>query len=246
MKLPTDSHPAVRTHSLYDVQERIDYFESKTLPDDHEKGTHSSADTPSLSPIVAVVSNPSSTSSAETLQSVIANTLQQTFCKAESYGSALSRTMMHSTIDEHSASKRRSLSSGNIFASNEQKRFNRYCSSLSKRVRTCSLSNHLTMAITAITSFSEEQPTDAQETNSIDFENTYFYPEETTRLDDGLSLTTITSNIPVRRTNRNRDASVCSDTTVFQSDIDENSEAAAPALQQYGDTYDILMPADSQ
>ncbi|UJR23180.1 hypothetical protein I4U23_026199 [Adineta vaga] len=232
MKLLIDSQPIIRTHSLYDVQERIDYFENKNHIDDNENKTQEK-----------VLSNPSS---AETLQSVIANTLQQTFIKGESYGSALSRTMMNASIHEQSIGKRRSLSSGNIFASNEQKRFNRYCSSLSKRVRTCSLSNHLTMAITATTSFSEEQPTEQQETNSVDFENTYFYPEETTRLDDGLSLTTITSNIPIRLTNQQHDASVCSDTTVFQSDTDDNSEPIIPAVKEYGDSYDIVMTSDPQ
>ncbi|CAF1672758.1 unnamed protein product [Adineta ricciae] len=230
MKLLFDSQPTVRTHSLHDVQERIDYFENKNHLDDAEKKAQDK-----------VLLN---SSSAETLQSVIANTLQQTFSKGESYGSALSRTMMNSSANEHSISKRRSLSSGNIFGSNDQKRFNRYSSLLSKRVRTSSLSNHLTMAITAITSFSEEQPTEPQETNSIDFENTYFYPEETTRLDDGLSLTTITSNIPARLTHQQHDISVCSDTTVFQSDTEDNSEAITQAVKDYGDTYDIIMPID--
>ena len=101
---------------------------------------------------------------------------------------------MNSTTAGHFTGKRRSLSSSHLVSS-DQKRSNRYCSSLSKRTRTYSLSNHSTMAITATTSFSEEQTTEPQETTSIDYENTYFYPEETTRLDDALSLTTITSNI---------------------------------------------------
>jgi hypothetical protein len=100
------------------------------------------------------------------------------------------------------------------------------------------------MAITATTSFSEEQPSEPQETNSIDYENTYYYPEETTRLDDALSLTTITSNIQAKITNTQHDASVCSDTTIFQSDTDENSEAMPSAVKQYGNTYDINMATD--
>ncbi|CAF1451694.1 unnamed protein product [Adineta steineri] len=237
MKLLIGQQPTVRTHSLHDVQERIDYFENKKLIDDNEHKLQEK-----------VLSNPSSTSSAETLQSVIANTLQQTFFNGESYGSAVSRTMMNSTNgnNNQSIAKRRSLSSGNLFASNEQKRFNRYSSSLSKRVRTYSLSNHLTMAITAITSFSEEQPTEPQETMSMDYENTYFYPEETTRFDDGLSLTTITSNIPAKITNTQHDTSVCSDTTVFQSDTDENSDVMISAVKHYGNTYDINMTPDLQ
>ncbi len=194
--------------------------------------------------IYTVLSHPSSISSAETLQSVIANTLQQTFLHNESYGSTLSRTMMNSTIGDHLIGKRRSLSGSHFVSSNDQKRCNRYYSSISKRVRTYSLSNHSTMAITATTSFSEEQPSEPQETNSIDYENTYYYPEETTRLDDALSLTTITSNIQAKITNTQHDASVCSDTTIFQSDTDENSEAITSTVKQYGNTYDINMATD--
>ena len=36
MKLLFDSQPTVRTHSLYDVQERIDYFENKNHLEDAE------------------------------------------------------------------------------------------------------------------------------------------------------------------------------------------------------------------
>ncbi|CAF4483007.1 unnamed protein product, partial [Rotaria magnacalcarata] len=76
------------------------------------------------------------------------------------------------------------------------------------------------MAIAATTTFSEEHNTEHQETNSNDLENTYFYPEETTRLDDGISLTTITSNFPVKIKNAQHDVSVCSDTAVSQSDTE--------------------------
>lgn len=151
---------------------------------------------------------------------------------------------MNSTIGDNCIGKRRSLSGSHIISANDQKRYNRYCSSLSKRVRTYSLSNHSTMAITATTSFSEEQPTELQETTSIDYENTYFYPEETTRLDDALSLTTITSNIQAKINNTQHDISVCSDTTIFQSDTDENSEAMPITVKQYGDIYDINMSND--
>ncbi|CAF4368451.1 unnamed protein product, partial [Rotaria magnacalcarata] len=75
----------IRTYSLYDVQDRIDYFEKKKLTDDHENNSKEKT-----------VSHPSLATSSETLQSVIANTLQQTFFNHESYGSALSRTMMNS------------------------------------------------------------------------------------------------------------------------------------------------------
>ncbi len=149
-------------------------------------------------------------------------------------------------MNSATTSKRRSLSSSHIISSNDQKRLNRYCSLLSKRVRTYSLSNHSTMAITAATSFSEEQITEPQETTSIDYENTYFYPEEITRLDDALSLTTITPNMPRKRTNTQFDISVCSDTNVSQSDMDENSEGITPAMTQYGDTYHIHMGTDLQ
>ncbi len=168
------------------------------------------------------------------------NTLQQTFLKNETYGSALSRTMMNSAT----TGKRRSLSSSQIITSNDQKRSQRYCSLISKRVRTYSLSNHSTMAITATTSFSEEQTTEPQETTSMDNENTYFYPEETTRLDDVLSLTTITPNIQPKITDNQQDLDVCSDTTVSQSDTDDNSEGISSSVRQYEDTYHINMGSD--
>jgi hypothetical protein len=153
--------------------------------------------------------------------------------------------MRNSAITGHFIGKRRSFSSSQLVSFNDQKRTNRYCSSLSKRVRTYSLSNYPTMSITATTSFSEEQTTEPQETTSIDYENTYFYPEETTRLDDALSLTTITSNIQVKTTNTQHDISVCSD-TILQSDTDENSEVITPIVRQYGETYDINMSTDLQ
>ncbi len=135
--------------------------------------------------------------------------------------------------------KRRSLSSSQIISSNDQKRSQRYCSLISKRVRTYSLSNHSTMAITATTSFSEEQTTEPQETTSIDYENTYFYPEETTRLDDALSLTTITPNIQTKITDTQQDLDVCSDTTASQSDIEDNSEEITHTVKKYRNTYHI-------
>ncbi|CAF3473427.1 unnamed protein product [Rotaria sp. Silwood1] len=238
MKLLIEQQPTIRTYSLYDIQERINYFEKKkTITDDIENISKDK-----------ILSNPSlSSTSAETLQSVIANTLQQTFFNHESYGSALSRTMMNSRINDNFLGKRRSLSTSYLICSNDQKCSNPYYSSLSKRVRTYSLSNHSTMAMTATATFSEEQNTDLQETNSNDYENTYFYPEETTRLDDALSLTTITSNVQAKITNTQHDASVySSDTTVFQSDTDDNSEAVKPIVQQYYNTNDINTPTNLQ
>ncbi|CAF4373402.1 unnamed protein product [Rotaria sp. Silwood2] len=238
MKLLIEQQPTIRTYSLYDIQERINYFEKKKIiTDDIEKISKEK-----------ILSNPSLLStSAETLQSVIANTLQQTFFSHESYGSALSRTMMNSTINDNFLGKRRSLSTSHLVGSNDQKPSNRYYPSLPKRVRTYSLSNHSTMAITATATFSEEQNTELQETNSNDYENTYFYPEETTRLDDVLSLTTITSNFQAKITNTQHDASVySSDTTVFQSDTDDNSEVIKPVVKLYNNKNDINMSTDLQ
>lgn len=205
MKLLIDQ----QSPTICDIQERINYFEKKKLPENDDNNSKEQT----------------------TLQSVIANTLQQTIFKTETYGSALSRTMMNSATTGQFNGKRRSLSSSHAVSSNDQKRSNRYCSLLSKRVRTYSLSNHSTMAITAQTSFSEEQLTEPQEITSIDYENTYFYPEETTRLDDILSLTTITPNLQPKLTN---DISICSDTTVFQSDTEEISEGI---IKTYNDIY---------
>lgn len=181
----------------------------------------------------------SSSSTDETLQTVLANTLQQTFLRNESYGSALSRTMMNSTVN--STNKRRTYSSSQILSSNDSKRSTRYCSLLSKRVRTYSLSNHATMAIAATTSFSEEQTTEPHETTTMDYENTYFYPEETTRLDDALSLTTITPNLLLQPT---KEIDICSDTTVSQSDSEDTSEELTPIIKQYNHTY-VINPESS-
>ena len=92
------------------------------------------------------------------------------------------------------------------------------------------------MAITATTSFSEEQTTEPQETTTMDYENTYFYPEETTRLDDVISLTTITPNLFLKTT---KEIDFCSDTTVSQSDSEETSEELTPIVKQYDHTYVI-------
>lgn len=219
MKLLIEQQPPpIQTYSLHDIQDRINYFEKKKSLENEQ---------PTI----------------DTLQSVIANTLQQTIFKTESYGSALSRTMMNSATTGQLNGKRRSLSSSHVVSSNDQKRSNRYCSLLSKRVRTYSLSNHSTMSLTAQTSFSEEQITEQQEITSIDYENTYYYPEETTRLDDVLSLTTITPNIQNKLPN---DTSICSDTTIFQSDTDEISEGILPFIKQYDDVYPINMSNDLQ
>ena len=51
--------PSIRTYSLYDIQDRIDYFEKKTSFDE------------------------------ETLENLLLNTFHQTYLRAESYGSAL-------------------------------------------------------------------------------------------------------------------------------------------------------------
>ena len=236
--------PIIRTYSSYDVQDRIDYFEKKKQFENQcqENGKNNEAklnfqkkpsNISSLSFQVlahSLSSSSSTTTNDETLQTVLANTLQQTFLRNESYGSALSRTMMNST-----ANKRRTFSSSQIPSSNDPKRSStRYSSLLAKRVRTYSLSNHGTMAITAITSFSEEQTTDLQETTTLDFENTYFYPEETTRLDDALSLTTITPNLLLKTM---KEVDICSDTTVSQSDSEDTSDELTPIIKQYDQTY---------
>ena len=240
MKLLIEQQPIIRTYSLYDVQERIDYFEKKKILDEEieNKGKNHIRKAylhySKFSRQVLV----NSSSSGDTLQAVIAHTLQETFGKTESYGSALSRTMMNSA----NTGKRRCLSSSQMVSSNDQKRSQHYSSHLAKRTRTYSLCNHSTMAITATTSFSEEQTTEAQEITSVDYENTYFYPEETTRLDDVLSLTTITPNIQMKTINPQHDLDVCSDTTVSQSDTEDTFEGMTPAVQE----YQINMRSDLQ
>ena len=82
------------------------------------------------------------------------------------------------------------------------------------------------MAITAMTSFSEEH------TNSIDNDNTYFYAEETSRFDDLFSLTTITSNMAREFNTTQQDTSIHSDTNLFQSDTDDLSEVIAPSFSR--------------
>ncbi|CAF0972859.1 unnamed protein product [Adineta steineri] len=107
-----------------------------------------------------------------------------------------------------------------------EKQFNHICSSLSKRIETYSLSNHSTMAITATTNFSEEQ------TNTIEYDNTYLSSEEITRLDDISSLTTITSNLS-KEFSFEQNTSVYLDTTICNSDIDEISEEMTSDIKQY-------------
>ena len=167
MKLLEQATPAIRTYSLYDIQDRIDYFEKKTSID-------------------------------ETFETLLLNTFHQTYLRAESYGSALSRTLMNAKT-----------------------------SSIGKRVRAYSLSHQPTMVITATTTFSEEPtPRTTHETVSADGENTYFYPEETTRLDEIISLTSITSDSEkkTRRSSVQPDLSVCSDTILSASDTEESSQ----------------------
>lgn len=187
------------------------------------------------------MSDPSSSLSADTLESVLANTLQQTYRRRESYGSALSRALMSSS--SKTSSKYRSLSSSHLAMINDQRRSNpsRYCSLIGKRVRAYSLSNQSTMAMTATASFSEEALTEPQETMTMDYENTYFHPEETTRLDDIISLTTITSNMERKLVNTQHEFSVCSDTTVFQSDTDESSDLIIPIIKNSCNTLDIQL-----
>jgi hypothetical protein len=166
-----------------------------------------------------VSTDPSSSLSIKTLQSVLANRFQQTFI-----------------INKNLIDQPRSFSPSDLIPSADENQFNHFCSSLSKRVRTYSLSNHQTMAISASTSFSEEQ------TNSIDYDNTYFYLEETSRLDDVSSFTTITENIPTELNITQQDTSVYSDTTVLQSNIEGIPEARTSAVKQ----YDINMSYDIQ
>ncbi|CAF1116758.1 unnamed protein product [Rotaria sordida] len=171
------------TYSLYNNQERIKFFQNNQLID-----------------------NQASSSSIETLQSVLEKTF---FTNKISY-----------TIN-------------NNYFINKSENFstNHYCSSLSKRIQTYSLSNHSTMAITAITSFSEEQ------TNSFDYDNTYFYPEEINKLDDISSLTTITSYLPMELNTIEHDTSVYSDMTSFCSDSDDISESIIFDIQQNKNSY---------
>ena len=110
------------------------------------------------------------------------------------------------------------LLSSYINSSLNEKQFNQLCSSLTKRIQACSLSHHTTMAITATASFSEEQ------TNSVEYENTYLSSEDTSRSDDVSSLTTITSNLPKQVSSLEPCTSVYADTTILNSDIDEISE----------------------
>ena len=45
MKLLLEQQPTIRTYSLYDVQERIDYFEKKKFFDDLENNTKEKGET---------------------------------------------------------------------------------------------------------------------------------------------------------------------------------------------------------
>ncbi|CAF4935046.1 unnamed protein product, partial [Rotaria socialis] len=152
--------------------------------------------------------NIDSSSSSETLQSV----LERTFFTKE-----ISNAINKSFINN----------SENLISSIDKNQFNQYCSSLAKRIESYSLSNHSTMAIAALTSFSEEQ------TNSLDYDNTYLYAEEISRLDDISSFTTVTSNLTKTLNTIEQDASVCSDTAIIHSDADDISESISFNIQQY-------------
>lgn len=117
--------------------------------------------------------------------------------------------------------------SESLVLSFDKNQFNNFRSSISKRIETYSLSNHSTMAITAMTSFSEEQ------TNSLDYDNTYFYGEDISKLDDISSFTTVTSNLPKILTNLEQDTSVYSDITIFHSDTEDTTESISVDIQQY-------------
>ena len=105
----------------------------------------------------------------------------------------------------------------------------RYSSSVAKRISsTGSLSHpHSTLIITSIGNFSEEM------SQSIDCENTYLYPEETSRIDDIFSLTSITPNIV-------REIQLHPADSFFPSDTDDTSEAITSAVQPYGDLSVVL------
>jgi uncharacterized protein (DUF1810 family) len=104
---------------------------------------------------------------------------------------------------------------------------------------TYSLYNHSTMVMTAMASLSEEL------SNSIDYDNTYLYSEETSRFDDIISLTSITSNVIREFQATPQDTSLHSDMNVFQSDTDDTSEAVTSAVQSYGDGDQLDLRSDS-
>lgn len=116
--------------------------------------------------------------------------------------------------------------------------YSRY-SSVAKRISSNSngsLSHpHSTLIITGIVNNLSEDMS-----HSIDYENTYLYPEETSRIDDIFSLTTITSNI-IRDIQPNQyNTSLHSDNQLIQSDTDDTSEAITSAVQPYGDLSIVL------
>ena len=173
-----------------------------------------------------VSKDPSLSSSSSTLQSVLAHTFPRALLGESSSAHSVSTENMTSTFDRHYVDQHDGLSTSFLVSSLDRDPFHHLCSSIAKRIETYSLSTHQTMAITAMTSFSEEQ------TNSIDNDNTYFYAEETSRFDDLLSLTTITSNMPREFNTTQLDTSIHSDTNLFQSDTDDVSEVIAPSFSR--------------
>ncbi|CAF0803049.1 unnamed protein product [Rotaria sp. Silwood1] len=161
-----------------------------------------------------------SPSSIETLQSV----LEKTF---------FTNKISNSIHNNDFINKSDNFSTNHFVSTISHNQFNTNCSLLSKRIQKYSLSNHSTMAITAITSFSEEQ------TNSFDYDNTYLYPEDINKLDDISSLTTITSHLPMELNAIEQDTSVYSDMTSFRSDIDDISESITFDVQQNNITSDM-------
>ena len=85
--------------------------------------------------------------------------------------------------------------------------------------------------------------------NSLDYENTYLYSEETSRFEDILSLTSITSNIIREFPSYQQNTSLTSETNLSQSDTDDTSEAVTSAVQPFGDDNEdeqqLDIPTDS-
>ena len=83
------------------------------------------------------------------------------------------------------------------------------------------------MTIKLKTSFLEEQ------TNSFDYDNTYFCPEEASRLDGISSFTTITPSLQKEFSVIQQDTSAYPDVTTFHSDTDDISESITFDIIQY-------------
>ena len=166
--------------------------------------------------------DPSSTSSTSsspitTLESVLATTFQQNFFQNDSFHQTVYQSAMNFTFNR--------FQMNSIVSSASSKRF----------------------PSKSLLQYSNIKNVHEEQSNSVDYENTYLCSEETSRFDDILSLTSITSNI-IRDFSRAQQETNYqqSDSDAEKSDIDDTYDALTSAVQTFDDqpsmNIDLTLP----